>query len=234
MELTSSKPDEMLKGDGPLKAEPEGLEPLYLTPGNKNQRVYILRHGATALSDRSDGYLDLPLSDKGREDLVDTLQDHLKFSGVRCIYCAPLQRTEETAHILASGIVGNPEIEVTKKALTWDLGSLSGDYKKPNKAIVSHLLDNPSKSAPDGKSYDSFTGVFDPWFWSMLKSSKKDGPLLLVLSGSNCRRISELITGDRQTLNLDEGGCALLAPDKDGDWSAEVLCGAKEDDDEDS
>ena len=196
--------------------------------------VYVMRHGATAMdiSSRSDGYVDLPLSDEGREGLVETLSDHLKLVPITCIYAAPLRRTEETAHILKSGMASDPEIEIVDEALPFDLGTLGGEKKEVTKPQVQLLIDNPSKSAPNGESYDDFTERFDPWLEKMEKESKTEGPLLLVLSGSNLRRISELLFGDRETLDLDEAGLAVLSRSVNGKWTAETLCGAKEDHDE--
>ena len=63
--------------------------------------VYLLRHGRTAMDvlKRSDGWLDLPLSDKGRMGLIEA-QQYLKLEPLLAIYAPPLRRAQETAHIL--------------------------------------------------------------------------------------------------------------------------------------
>ena len=203
----------------------------------RNQTViYGMRHGQTPLdiSHRSDGFLDLDLTEEGQREIVETLSNYLKHSGVTCIYCAPLRRTEETARILSSGIVGNPEIEVTEGALPWNLGSLAGDPKQPNKKIVQDLLANPEKPAPDGEAYDDFTDRFDTWQDEMFSEAKSEGPLLEVLSGSDCRRLSERLFNDRSVLDIDEAGLFMMYPDVNGKWTADVICGHRDDDDMES
>lgn len=197
------------------------------------ERIYVMRHGETALDSthRSDGWLDLPLSDEGRQGVVETLSDYLKFVPITCIYCAPFKRTKETAEILKSGIVSDPHIEISPEAKTWNLGSLAGDPKQPNKAVVRDLIANPEKKAPDGESYDEFTGRFDKWLRKQERESKTEGPLLLVLSGSNCRRISECLMNDRAALDIDTGGLFVMYPDEKGKWTADLIAGHRDLDD---
>jgi len=197
------------------------------------QRIYCIRHGQTALDDlhRSDGWLDLPLDDEGRKNIVVVLADYLKGIPFTCIYTSSLKRTKETAEILKSGITSDPKIEVTDKMKTWNLGSMAGDRKKPNKKFVKELLENPSKEAPDGESYDEFTSRLDPFVEGLQNKSKKDGPFIMVLSGSACRRISELCTGDRDALDIDESGLFAMQPDSEGKWTAKTIKGQRSKDD---
>lgn len=189
------------------------------------ERIFCMRHGQTALDDlhRSDGWLDLPLNDEGRQNVVIALADFLKNVPITCIYTSDLKRTRETADILKSGMASDPKIEVTDKIKTWNLGSLAGDPKKPNKKVVKELLKNPSKAAPDGESYDSFKSRFDGFIKKMESEVKDSGPILLILSGSNCRRASEMVMGDRNALDIDEAGVFVIFPDENGKWTAEVV-----------
>ena len=193
------------------------------------QRIFCVRHGQTALDDlhRSDGWLDLPLNDEGRKNVVVTLAKYLKKVPITCIYTSPLKRTTETAEIMKSGITSDPKIEEVEDIKTWNLGSMAGDPKKPNKKVVKDLVANPSKKAPDGESYDEFTERFDAWMKKLEGESKDDGPFLVVLSGSNCRRLSEVLLGDRQDLDMDEAGLFVLQPDDDGKWVAKVMKGKR-------
>lgn len=197
------------------------------------ERIYIMRHGKTALdkTSRSDGWIDLPLSSEGQESVVETLADHLKMVPITCIYPSHLIRTKETAHTVASGILSHPEIEPKKEAATWNLGAMAGDPKQPNKQAVKYLLNHPDTAPQGGESYNEFKGRFLPFFEKMKKDAKKDVPLLLILSGSCCRLISEVLFQDRSTLDLDEAGLAVLYPEE-GKWVADVICGHKDDDDE--
>jgi broad specificity phosphatase PhoE len=204
------------------------------TSDSAKQKIYCIRHGQTALDDlhRSDGWLDLPLNDEGRKNVVIVLAKHLKELPITTIFTADLLRTKETANILKSGITSDPSVKVVNDIKTWDLGSMAGDPKKPNKKVVKDLIANPHKSAPDGESYAQFTDRLDSWIEKKEKSSKKDGPFLLVLSGSACRRISELLFGDRTVLDMDEAGVFEMYPKTNGDWTAKVICGQRDENDQ--
>jgi broad specificity phosphatase PhoE len=193
------------------------------------QRIFCIRHGQTALDDlhRSDGWLDLPLNDEGRKNIVLTLAKYLKKVPITHIYTAPLKRTKETAEILKSGLTSDPPIKEVEDIKTWNLGSLAGDPKRPNKKVVKDLLDNPSKKAPDGESYDDFTKRFDAHIKELETKSKSEGPFLVVLSGSACRRLGELMLGDRENLDMDEAGLFVLSPDENGKWTAKTVKGKR-------
>jgi broad specificity phosphatase PhoE len=66
-------------------------------------RVYLVRHGATALTaeDRFSGASGVDLSDEGREQ-VQRLAARLSAEKLAAVYCSPLSRTLETAEILAA------------------------------------------------------------------------------------------------------------------------------------
>lgn len=65
-------------------------------------RIYLIRHGATVLSaeDRFAGATDVPLSDEGREQ-AKGLSNRLTGDPIVAVYCSPMQRTIETAQIIA-------------------------------------------------------------------------------------------------------------------------------------
>lgn len=192
--------------------------------------IYCLRHGQTALDDlhRSDGWLDLPLNDEGRKNIVVVLDRDLKDIPITCIYTPGLRRTDETATIVKSGLASDPTIEELPEIKTWNLGSLAGGPKKPNKKVVKNLLANPTKSAPDGESYDEFKDRFDAEIKRLQDESKKDGPFLVILSGSGCRRISEMLFGDRKDLDMDEAGVFVMYCKNTGEWTAKVISGQRD------
>ena len=196
---------------------------------NTKQKLYCLRHGQTALDDlhRSDGWIDLPLSDEGRKNVVVALAEHLKEIPITTIYSSSLKRTEKTAHIVDSGMPSKPKVKTLDNLKTWNLGSLAGDPKKPNKVVVVDLIKHPTRKAPDGESYEEFTERFDACIKKLEKESKHSGPFLVVLSGSNCRRISELLFNDRSKLDIDEAGLFCMHPGKDGEWVADLIEGGR-------
>jgi len=65
-------------------------------------RLYLIRHGATPLSaeDRFSGAANVYLSDEGRAQ-VECLARRLADDDISAIYCSPLDRTVETADIIA-------------------------------------------------------------------------------------------------------------------------------------
>lgn len=66
-------------------------------------RVFLVRHGATSLTveDRFAGSTDVPLADEGRRQVA-SLAERLRRESIDAIYASPLQRTVETARILAA------------------------------------------------------------------------------------------------------------------------------------
>jgi broad specificity phosphatase PhoE len=66
-------------------------------------RLYLIRHGATILTaeDRFAGATNVPLSDEGRRQAT-LLASRLKSLNLSAVYASPLDRTMETAAILAA------------------------------------------------------------------------------------------------------------------------------------
>lgn len=192
--------------------------------------LFIMRHGRTALdpTNRSDGWLDLPLSDDGRVRLL-TAQQFLKDIPLTQIYAPDFLRTSESANLVASGTISRPEVVVSSDdAKTWNLGVFAGTQKKPNKPKVQYFMDHPDKVPEGGESYNHFCDRFFGWLGKVQDKVKNGGgPILLVLSGSNIRALSTKMTGDRDTLDLDEGGLLSLVF-KEGKWDAKVLFGQKD------
>lgn len=199
------------------------LGPIY---GNS---TYVMRHGQTVLDDekRSDGWLDYPLSDKGRIGLI-TAQQFLKTAPVERVYAPDLRRAHETAHIIASGILTRPKVQTANAAKTWNLGVLIGTKKKPNKPLVRYFMDHPTETPQGGESMQSFCGRWIPWLVETAKKSK-DGATLIVTSGSNLRAMGTALFGDKDKFDLDEGGLMVLSPNLDG----RVVFGHKDGDEED-
>src|SRR5512146_1477533 len=65
-------------------------------------RLYLVRHGATPLTaeDRFSGAANVYLSEEGRAQ-VEHLSHRLSDDNISAIYCSPLDRTVETANIIA-------------------------------------------------------------------------------------------------------------------------------------
>lgn len=189
--------------------------------------VYLMRHGCTVMDNegRSDGWLDLPLSDAGRMGLIPP-QQRLKMVPLKTIHTSALKRTEETGHIVSTGTMSNPPVKSSKSGNTWDLGVLTGMKKYYGHPKVEALLKNPDTAPMGGESYNHFKGRFMPWFRRLIAKATPGHPILYVGSGSNLRCISKELLGDDKALDLDEG--CLVALRKDGGkWHAEILSGGE-------
>lgn len=200
--------------------------------GPQSAKIILgMRHGQTALdiSHRCDSWLDLPLSDEGREDIVETLSDFLKDFNIKQIFSPSLKRLEESGHIVSTGLPTAPPVTIDDGMRTWNLGTIGGDKKdKERKSMVKDLLLHPNKPAPGGgETYGEFTKRFDVFLDKQMKgveSGKIQGPILDIFSGSNCRRIGERFLGDRDAADLDEGGLFMMYPDEGG-WSITIITG---------
>lgn len=186
--------------------------------------VYLMRHGRTALdvAHRSDGWLDMPLSTDGQLSVIPA-QQRLKTVPLKTIYTPSLKRTKETAHIVASGTLSEPDVEEADDARTWNLGILAGTRKRYGRPAVRRLIERPDNAPLGGESFNDFQGRFMPWFKRVTAS---DEPILIVCSGSNLRCLGQELLRDADCLDLDEGGLAVLYRTDDG-WHEEIFCGAK-------
>lgn len=188
--------------------------------------VYLMRHGATAMdmgSNRSDGWLDMPLTDEGRMELIQA-QQMLKSVPLTKIYTPDLKRTLETGEIIKSGTVSDPDVVSSPKARTWNLGIIAGMKKEDGRPKVKDLKLNPTRRPPGGESYGEFKARFLAWLYPVMEKAEKSGPVLLVLSGSTLRLIGLEFFDSEDDCDLAEGGLAALHAE-DGDWRCEVLLG---------
>ena len=195
--------------------------------------IYLMRHGRTSMDvlKRSDGWLDLPLSDKGRMGLIPA-QQYLKLEPISKIYAPPLRRTQETGHILTSGILKCPEVIPSPKAMTWNLGVLAGTPKSESKPKVKRLLESPDDAPMGGESYNAFKKRYMGWFDTRVAQAKRSGkPILIICSGSNLRLLGKVLFDDQDAMNLDEGGLVALTH-MDGKWHHETVFGDPADTDE--
>lgn len=194
--------------------------------------VYLMRHGRTALDmeKRSDGWLDLPLSDEGQRQLIDS-QQLLKHVPLSTIYTPDLKRTKETAELIQSGTPG-AKIVINDSLKTWNLGLLAGTKKRYSRPEVAQLMDNPKASPPGGEPYGTFLARFLPEFVQVsAKAKRKGAPILIVCSGSNLRCLGKTFLGSEDAVDLDEGGLACMYATSYG-FTGEVIHGGEPSDDE--
>ncbi len=185
--------------------------------------IYVMRHGHTVLDvdKRSDGWLDMPLSDAGLESLIEA-QQYLKMVPLTKIIASDLKRVKQTAELIKSGTVSDPKIAVNSDSRTWNLGVLAGMKKRYGRPEVQRLIDMPESAPVGGESFNDFKARFMPWF---TKQTAGAGPVLYVGSGSNLRLLGAQLLGDADALDLDEGGLACLYSTGDS-WYCSVILGA--------
>lgn len=201
-------------------------------PGLGHGAVFVMRHGHTVLdaSHRSDGFLDFPLSDDGRMGLIPA-QQMLKTVPLKTIHAPNLKRTVETAHIIASGTASKPALNIADDARTWNLGILAGTRKRYGRPEVQKLMETPDRAPMGGESFNDFKDRFLPWFDEATKDATRAEPVLYVGSGSNLRLIGQMLLGDKDALDLDEGGLAVLH-NVGGQWHGEALIGPNDQQDD--
>lgn len=195
-------------------------------------RLYIMRHGRTSLDEmkRSDGWLDLPLSPEGHKSLI-AAQQLLKMRPIKTIFTPSLKRTKETADIMKSGIIADPQVVVMDALKTWNLGVINGTKKGPaRKREVESLMDHPEVEPQGGESYQNFCARMMPAFEAIAEHVENGGSsILMIASGSNIREISRRLSGDAESFALDEGGLIKMTPRGEGRWRAEVIRGGGSD-----
>lgn len=184
--------------------------------------IYVMRHGHTVLDvdKRSDGWLDMPLSDSGFESLVEA-QQILKNVPLGKIVGSDLKRVKETAELIKSGTISEPGMVFSHEGRTWNLGVIAGTKKRYGRPEVQRLIDSPDDAPEGGESFNAFKSRFLPWF----NKQTATGLVLYVGSGSNLRLLGQEFVGDADALDLDEGGLACLN-EMDGMWFCQVILGA--------
>lgn len=124
------------------------------------REVYLIRHGATAYNaesggiDRIRGWKNIPLSDKGREQ-VGELAEKLKNSGIGFIVASDLERAKETAERVAEAT--KARLIFSKKFRPWDLGEYTGQESIAVHPIMAdYAYRKPDRPIPGGESFNGF------------------------------------------------------------------------------
>lgn len=122
--------------------------------------VTLIRHGATAYNseggsiDRIRGWKNIPLSDKGREQ-VRELAAELKTSGLKFIVSSDLDRARETAEAVAHAT--GATLVLSPKFRPWDLGEYTGQESMAvHPLMVKFAHDKPGRPVPGGESFNQF------------------------------------------------------------------------------
>lgn len=90
-------------------------------------KLYLLRHGETSWNreGRFQGRVDVPLNDAGRE-LARITRAAMPQMTYDRVYCSPLCRAVETAHILLDGVFPLSDIRLDDRIVEFDFGVFEG------------------------------------------------------------------------------------------------------------
>lgn len=128
--------------------------------GPRYRKVYLIRHGTTALNsesggvDRIRGWKNVQLSEKGREE-IEALAEKMTDSGIELIVSSDLDRAAETARAVAA--TTGATIELTKLFRPWDLGEWTGQESQViHPKIADYATRKPDTMVPGGESFNQF------------------------------------------------------------------------------
>jgi broad specificity phosphatase PhoE len=116
-------------------------------------RVYLIRHGESeaAAEDRFAGEIDVPLSERGREQ-ARRLADRLAGDPIAAVYSSPLSRTMETARPIATrhGLEVTPRVELREISHgRWE-GMPRSDVEARYPEELARWESDPYTFAPEG------------------------------------------------------------------------------------
>lgn len=158
-------------------------------------RIYLCRHGQTDWNaqHRLQGWTDIPLNEQGRQQAI---QLRARFSGVSFdrIYCSALQRSRETAELIAGDVPVIPVPELNEqrhgsfegKVLDGSDPELLREYRRRRA--------NPEDSLDGGESHrahrDRIAGAL-----RIIRKAHPDGVVLIVGHGGTNSLILQILTG---------------------------------------
>ena len=166
--------------------------------------VLLVRHGETTwnVEGRIQGWAGAPLSGRGREQARAT-GSYLADVGVDRLVVSDLQRTQETAHLVAEGGLGtDPSYERGWRER--DFGDVQGlDHAVAAERFSGHDPDaslTAVEDVPGGESLASFRGrVLDAW--ETLPADLDDETAAVVTHGGPIRAVVAAVT-DRPIADL--------------------------------
>ena len=175
--------------------------------------LLLLRHGETDLNahDAFRGWINVPLTDKGRQQAQDAGQ-FLKQFPISLVVHSPLERTAETSRIVAPHM----PVETDHRLMPWNLGILAGKPKKPYLPLRDFYLDHPDRPIPQGESVDQFEQRFGDILQKGLRYGRAGKLALFVAHTSNVAAATGLLSGVRGRLedmdSVEPGGIAGVFP----------------------
>jgi broad specificity phosphatase PhoE len=178
-------------------------------------RVFLVRHGATPLTaeDRFAGSTDIALSDEGRRQAA-SLAERLKAERLDAIYASPMERTLETARILAAPHGLAPIAEPALREIDyghWE-GLSRAQVETAFQAEYAMWEEDPFTMAPlNGESGLSVLNRALPVMRRIVEQHRHRSVLVVSHKGTNRLLISSLLGFDIRSYRdrLDQSPAAL-------------------------
>lgn len=174
---------------------------------------YFLRHGETTwnAAGRTQGQLDAPLSERGREQAA-RAAEILRGEPVSRIVASPLSRARDTAEA-AARTTGAP-ISFDDALMEFHAGEWQGEFRGENIApYFAGELDPPG-----GETFKDFAARG----WAALTKAAAEPGTLIVCHGGIWRAAMAYVTITPLLSPMPNALPVLVRPSADG-WSAEVL-----------
>lgn len=174
----------------------------------RSRSFYLIRHGATKLNneidesvDRIRGWIDVPLSAKGRAD-ADQLSVEMADKHLDRLYSSDLKRAADTAKKIAKGTP--TPVTLSRGLRPWDLGKFAGETTKDVlPEIAEYVRNKPSEDVPGGECFNAFKARVFAALPAMLAG---DGEVALVTHHRVERLLKAWISNGCQpdkSINLD-------------------------------
>lgn len=171
--------------------------------------VLLARHGQTAGNQARifRSRMNFPLDAAGQKDANDLGAHIAQHYPISLIVSSPMQRSMETAHIVAQH-TGSP-VEKDGRLLPWHAGLLTGKQRNPKtEAVRDHYVQHANVPIPGGESIAHSEGRMKGVLEAALRHGQKNHPPLLMTHGSGIKAAETLVTGRRTAT----GDAAMVEP----------------------
>ena len=158
----------------------------------KKLNLYLLRHGKTLANEKKlyCGFTDLPLSEKGREELA-LLKEKISYPEAEKYFTSGALRANETIEIL----YGNKVFEEVKGFFEYNFGDFemkSYEDLRDNKDYINWITNESLKfKCPGGESKAEYRKRIKEEFISFIKKIKDANSVLLISHGGTIGTILE-------------------------------------------
>jgi alpha-ribazole phosphatase len=193
--------------------------------------LYALRHGEDEDDEVIGGWDDPSIDSKGVRD-AKKAAEFLKGRGINRIYTSDMDRTMETAEIVAE-ILGIDRIIQDFRLRTWDKGYLNGEPKtEENKQTLGYYKDHPHLTIKDGESrvlFEDRCEEFLDFIFEEIEELAKEHIYIVPLIVTHNSNIKELQIFCDESLKDDvpdsvaPGGAAKVYKGKDDEFVCEVI-----------